>query len=460
MKNKKLTVLIADDEKNTRDGLARALSDRYEIILADNGMRAWEFINSEKVDVLLSDVRMPGMDGMALLKRVLARPDAPICILLTAYGTVESAVAAIKLGAYDFLTKPVNLDELEMTLERAVKARDMEHENVRLREQLDEKYGFENIIGNSAAMQDVFSTVRQVAGTRATVLIQGESGTGKELVAHALHQLSPRVKGPFVAVHCAALSTNLLESELFGHEKGAFTGAVEQRRGRFELADGGTLFLDEIGEIDLSVQVKILRVLEQRCFERVGGQRTIEVDVRLISATNRDLRQMVELGKFREDLFYRLDVVVVRMPPLRERREDIPLLAQHFLRKVAQENSRDIAGFTADTLDAMTNYSWPGNVRELRNAVERMVILSRGDKLTVRDLPSIIRDNAGAVAAPKAEKAVGSGEVASAYSLVDTERRMIGEALRASKGVKKAAAEMLGISLRTLHRKLNEYGMR
>jgi DNA-binding NtrC family response regulator len=361
----------------------------------------------------------------------------------------------MKHGAYDFLTKPINLDRLEILLKRSLRNRDMEDENRALHEQLDAKFGLANIIGQSAAMQEVFDTVKQVAGSKATVLIEGESGTGKELIAHAIHRLSPRTKGPYVAVHCAALSTNLLESELFGHEKGAFTGATERRRGRFELADGGSLFLDEIGEIDASIQVKILRVLEERTFERVGGQETIETDARLIAATNRDLRAMMERGTFREDLFYRLFVVVIRVPPLRERREDIPLLIQHFLQNIAKENGRQIESITPDALQAMTAYAWPGNVRELRNAVERMVVLSRGNRITMRELPAEIRDDAPP---PRPARPGAAGEP-SPLSIDEAERNLVIKALKTTGGNKTRAAEQLGISRRTLHRKLHEYNL-
>ena len=445
------TVLIVDDEKNTREGLSRALRKNYRVLLAEHGHQALEIMDREPVDVLLSDIRMPGMDGLTLVQRALTREPQPVCILLTAYGSIEMAVEAMKRGAYDFLTKPVNLDKVEILLKRALDSRSIEAENRRLHEQLDSKFGMENLIGESAPMQQVFDTVRQVAAARATVLIEGESGTGKEMAAHAIHRLSPRAKGPMIALHCAALSDSLLESELFGHEKGAFTGATERRRGRFEAADGGTLFLDEIGEISPAVQVKILRVLEERCFERVGGQETIDVDIRLIAATNRDLKKMVDEGKFREDLYYRLHVVSIRMPPLREHPEDIPLLCRHFLDQFNRENSTALAGFTPDALEAMTQYDWPGNVRELRNAVERMVVMARGDKLTLRDIPAPIRD----AAAPRA----GRGAPA-ALSLEHAERQMIVEALRATGDNRTLAAERLGISRRTLHRKLNEYGLR
>jgi len=446
--NTKPVVLIVDDEKNTRDGLARALKRSYEVHTAESGAAALDILSNTLVDVMLSDLRMPVMDGMTLMQRALAGSPNLVCILLTAYGSVEMAVEAMRHGATDFLTKPLNLKELELVLERVLRSRNAETENRQLREQLDSKFGMENMIGNSPQMHAVFDTIRQVAGSRATVLIQGESGTGKELVAKAIHQLSSRNHGAFVPVHCAALSSTLLESELFGHEKGAFTGAAERRKGRFEMADGGSLFLDEIGEIDSSVQVKILRALEERKFERVGGQDTVEVDTRLIAATNRDLKQMVTDGDFREDLYYRLYVVAIMLPPLRERTGDIPLLLKHYLDEFNAENGRDVEGFSSDALDLLASYNWPGNVRELRNVVEQTVVLSRNKRIGVRDLPAHIRDRDDAgVSVP-----AGSG------TLGELEKQAIAQALKAAGGNRTRAAEQLGISRRTLHRKIAEYG--
>jgi DNA-binding NtrC family response regulator len=396
-------------------------------------------------------MRMPGMDGLELLKRVHAHHADVICILLTAYGSVETAVEAMKQGAYDFLTKPVNLDHLDMLIERALRSRDIESKNLNLEQQLDNKYGLENIIGNAQSMQPVFDTIRQAAPTQATVLITGASGTGKELVAHALHRLSTRSRGPFVAVHCAALSSSLLESELFGHEKGAFTGATVQRKGRFELADGGTLFLDEISEIDPAIQVKLLRVLEERMFERVGSEETIEVDIRLIAATNRDLREYVAQGKFREDLYFRLNVVDVSLPPLSARAGDIPLLADRFLKECCERNARRIEGMTPDAMSILAAYAWPGNVRELRNTIEKMVVLSRSERLTARDVPANIRDAVKGPAGGARAPMLTSG------SLAETERRKIFAVLEKNEGNRTRAAEELGISRRTLHRKLREY---
>lgn len=446
----KPTILIVDDEKSARDGLVRALRRNYHVLAAENGSAALEVLASQRIDVLLSDVRMPGMDGIGLMKRALVNNPELTCIILTAYGDVDIAVEAMKQGATDFMTKPINLDKLELVLDRVLKAKKIELENEQLRIQLDSKYGLENIIGRSAVMQEVFETIRQVAASRATVLIQGESGTGKELVAKAIHQLSPRSKGPFVAVHCAALSENLLESELFGHEKGAFTGAMERRIGRFEKADGGSLFLDEISEIDASVQVKILRALEERQVERVGGDTPVNVDTRLIAATNRDLKGMVEAGDFREDLFYRLYVVVITLPPLRDREDDMLLLLNHYLGVFSAENGKQIEGFTPAAYEVLSAYDWPGNIRELRNLVERMVVLARGRLLDVRDIPAQVR-----------ERVEGGGEVRIDANLTvdEMERRMIVQALEKTGGNRTKAAEKLGMSRRTLHRKLNQYGL-
>src|SRR3982751_362831 len=332
------TVLIVDDEKHTREGLRRLLENDYDVYIAGDITGAMDVLEREQVDVLLTDLRLGNEDGMALIDRTLKMPRPPICIMMTAYGSVDVAVEAMKRGAYDFVTKPLNLDKVELLIARAVRSRKIEQENRALREQVDERYGLENIWGDSPALHDVLDTIKQVAPSSATVLIEGESGTGKELAAHAIHNLSRRNKAKFVVVHCAALSPQLLESELFGHEKGAFTGATERRIGRFESAVGGTLFLDEIGEISQSTQVKLLRFLETKAIERVGGSKPIELDVRLVAATNRNLEQLVRDGKFREDLFFRLNVVRLFMPPLRDRPEDVPLLLAHFIKVFSAEN--------------------------------------------------------------------------------------------------------------------------
>ncbi|HEX7577206.1 MAG TPA: sigma-54 dependent transcriptional regulator, partial [Verrucomicrobiae bacterium] len=389
----KPTLLIADDEKTTREGLRAALEDRYDVYVAEDAKAAMNLLESDSFDVLLTDFRLPNEDGMKLIARAKSLPKPPICILMTAYGSEELAVNAMKQGADDYIAKGrLQIDELEMRIARALRQQNLETENVSLRQQLDSKFGLENIIGESPAMREIFEVVQQVAPTRASVLVLGESGTGKELIAKALHQLSPRAKQPFVTVHCAALAPTLLESELFGHEKGAFTGAHERRIGRFEQAQGGTLFLDEIGEIDATIQVKLLRFLGERTFERVGSNKTLSADVRLVAATNKNLEELVKAGKFREDLFFRLRVVEIELPPLRERTGDIPLLAQGFLREFARENGKPVNEFTADALECLMNFSWPGNVRELRTAVEHAVVLSRGERISRRDLPPSVRD--------------------------------------------------------------------
>src|SRR6201985_1545703 len=388
----KPTLLIVDDVKTTREGLRAALEERYDVYIAEDAKAATNLLESEHFDVMLTDFRLPNEDGLKLIARAKSLPKPPICILMTAYGSEEIAVEAMKRGADDYIAKGrLQIDELEMRIARALKHQNLEVENVSLRKQLDAKFGMENIIGQSPAMAEILEIVRQVAPTRATVLVLGESGTGKELIAKAVHQLSPRAKQPFVTVHCAALAPTLLESELFGHEKGAFTGAHERRIGRFEQAQGGTLFLDEIGEIDATIQVKLLRFLGERTFERVGSNKTLSADVRLVAATNKNLEELVKAGKFREDLFFRLRVVEIELPRLRERTGDIPLLAQSFLREFARENGKAVSDFTADALEAMMNFPWPGNVRELRTAIEHAVVLCRGERISLRDLPVSVR---------------------------------------------------------------------
>lgn len=454
-KPKRPVVLIVDDDKNTRDGLDRALRREWDVLLAESGERALQILDENEIQVMLSDVRMPGIDGITLMQRALAKMPGLICILLTAYGNVEVAVEAMKNGAYDFLAKPINLDHLDIQLKRAMRTREMESENINLRTQLDSKYGLENIIGNTRVMNELFEMIRQAAPTQATILIQGETGTGKELVAHSIHQLSSRSKGPFIAVHCASLSPTLIESELFGHEKGAFTGAIGRRKGRFENADGGTLFLDEISEIDAATQVKLLRILEERKFERVGGDETIEVDIRLITATNKDLKKLVEEGKFREDLFFRLDVVSVTIPPIRERADDIPLLCDQFVREFNIKHGKTIEGITVDAMNILSQYQWPGNVRELKNTIEKMVVLAGSKRLTARDVPVNIRNGVGAVTGSRF--IAGDTVVRHADSLAEAEKKMIFLTLKKNSDNITKTARDLGVSRRTLHRKLNSY---
>ena len=444
------TLLIVDDEKTTREGLRAALEDRYDVYLAEDAKSALNLLEREHFDVLLTDFRLPNEDGMKLIARAKSLPKPPICILMTAYGSEELAVDAMKRGADDYIAKGrLQIDELEMRIARALKQQNLETENVSLRQQLDSKFGLENIVGQSPAMAEIFDIVRQVAPTRASVLITGESGTGKELIAKAIHQLSPRAKQPFVTVHCAALAPTLLESELFGHEKGAFTGAHERRIGRFEQAQGGTLFLDEIGEIDATIQVKLLRFLGERTFERVGSNKTLTADARLVAATNKNLEELVKTGNFREDLFFRLRVVEIHLPPLRERAGDIPLLAQGFLREFARENGKPVNDFTADALEALMKYAWPGNVRELRTAIEHAVVLCRGEKIGARDLPPSVRAGSGRGETPLWQR--------NDLTVMEAEKQLIIRALKETGGNRTLAAQKIGMSRRTFHRKLHTY---
>jgi DNA-binding NtrC family response regulator len=448
------TLLVVEDEKNTREGLRRYFENKFDIYLSPDFTTAMNVLESQPVDVLLTDLRLTGgTEGLDLLQRAQSISHPPVSILMTAYGSEKVAVQAMKRGAYDYVTKPLDLEKLDVVLARALRSRQVETENQQLREELDKKFGLEKLIGNSPAMVEIYDRVRQVAPTRATVLIEGESGTGKELVAQSLHMLSPRKASRFVAVHCAALSPQLLESELFGHEKGAFTGAVERRAGRFEEANHGTLFLDEIGEIDPAIQVKLLRALGEQTIQRVGGNQNIKVDVRVVAATNKNLETMVREGKFRDDLFYRLDVVPIHLPPLRDRREDLPLLINAFLSEFSRQNQKRITGFTNEAQEALQHYDWPGNVRELRAAIEHAVALCRGERIGVRDLPS--RIVGGTMTTRPA--ATGATTAPTDLNLEKMEEQFIHQALQLTQGNITEAAHLLGISRRTLHRKLNLY---
>src|SRR5246127_3695415 len=451
------TVLIVDDEKHTRDGLRRLLENEYDVYVAAEIAGAMDVLEREQADVLLTDLRLGSENGMALIDRALKMSRPPICIMMTADGSVDVAVEAMKRGAYDFVTKPLNLDKVELLIARAMQGHKLEQENRALRQQVDERYGLENIWGDSPALHEVLETIKQVAPSSASVLIEGESGTGKELAAHAIHNLSRRNKAKFVVVHSAALSPALLESELFGHEKGAFTGAHERRIGRFEQANGGTLFLDEVAEIPPSTQVKLLRVIsEERAFERVGGNQTLKADVRLIAATNKNLEQMVKQGTFRDDLYFRLNVVRITIPPLRERKDDIPLLVRTFLRQFSKANNKKVFDLTPEAMNALLTYNWPGNIRELRTAIEHGVVMATGAKITIRDLPPSLRQAAGAVLPRGISPAKAFGEKTSPLDLHETERKLILQALATTNGNVTAAARKLGISRRTLHRKINE----
>lgn len=447
----KRSILICDDEKNIRNGLAMAMElEGYESVQASDGQEAWEKINKMGVDLVITDLRMPKMSGEDLLKKISgAYPRMPV-IILTGHGTIETAVEAMRGGAVDFFTKPVDLDRLSLVVKKALSDTDLYAEHERLKEEVEQlraRNRYDRIIGKSQKMVELMDTVSQVAPTKASVLITGESGVGKELVADAIHELSNRSKGPFIKVHCAALTASLLESELFGHEKGSFTGAVKEKKGRFELADGGTIFLDEIGEIDAPTQVKLLRVLQEKQFERVGGEKSIIVDVRIVCATNRDLPKEIEKGNFREDLYYRLNVVHLEVPPLRERKDDIPLLMTSFLQLFNQENGRSIEAFSNQAKRAILSYEWPGNIRELRNCIESAVVLARTTIIDIEDLPVHIG---------KAQN-TSSVSLEVGITLAEAEKQLIISTLASCAGNKTKAAEVLGIGRKTLHRKLQEY---
>ncbi len=440
-------ILIVDDEANARTALNELLTDEgYRVEMAADGFKAIGKIDEFDPDIVLTDLKMPGMDGLELLRKVRERSDDLMVVVMTAFGAVDSAVAAMKEGAASYLTKPINMTELVLVLGREMERRRLRRQTGILQGRLAERYSFKNIVGSAPVMQEIFKVVAQIAPSRASVLITGESGTGKELIAAAIHERSPRAKGPFVKLHCAALAETLLESELFGHERGAFTGAAARREGRFSQANGGTLFLDEIGDISGSIQVKLLRFLQEHEFERVGGNETVRVDVRVIAATNRDLRAEVAAGRFREDLYYRLNVINVEMPALRARPSDIPLLAMHFLRQFAVDNGKAIVGLSDDALQRLSAYAWPGNVRELENVVERAVVLCTAAQIGTSDLPPhlLAAKSAGGISIP------GS-------TLNDIERHAIFATLEAAGGSTGKAAEMLGISVRKIQYKLHEY---
>ncbi|WP_422480464.1 sigma-54-dependent transcriptional regulator [Pleomorphochaeta sp. DL1XJH-081] len=445
------TILIADDEKNIRNGLQLALEDEgYSILLASDGKEAWNLITENNVDMLITDLRMPHMSGQELLKRVSSNyPTMPV-VILTGHGTIEAAVEAMRNGAVDFMTKPLNLDRLFLLIRRAFSNLDLHDQNAALKKELAElkrQSGYSKIIGKSEPMVRLMETVKQVADATASVLVTGESGVGKELVADALHQLSSRSNGPFIKVSCASFAETLLEDELFGHERGAFSGATAARKGRFELANGGTLFLDEIGEISQGTQVKLLRVLQERQFERLGGEKTLTVDVRLVAATNRDLRAEVDAGRFREDLYYRLNVIHMEVPPLRERKEDIPLLMSHFLEMYNERNKRQVEGFSQRAKAAMLSYDWPGNIRELGNCVESAVVLASEKIIDLDDLPGAVKN------ASSEERVV----IPVGTTMEQAEKALILATIASCGGNKSKAADILGVARKTLHRKVQEY---
>lgn len=444
----KFNILIIDDEKNIREGLAESMElEGYNPILAKDGKEGLERISRGDIDLVITDLRMPLVSGEEVLEQVNAQsPGLPV-IVLTGHGSIDSAVDAMRNGAYDFLTKPLNLDRLGLIVKRALQNRQLVLQHRELQHELESKQTFESIIGKSAEMQKVFDMVRRVADSKASVLITGESGVGKELIANALHNLSSRKDKPLIKVHCAALTESLLESELFGHEKGAFTGAISRKRGRFELAHGGSIFLDEIGEIDQNIQIKLLRVLQEKEFERVGGEETIQVDSRVIAATNKDLVEQIKKKQFREDLYYRLNVVHIHLPPLRERKDDIPLMITQFVQEFAEENNKNIIGIDAKARSLLYSYDWPGNIRQLRNCIESAVVMSQGDTIQVEDLPPTIAESRGE----------NSVHIPLGITMAEAEKVIILENLAFFKGNKSKTADSLGIGRKTIHRKLDDY---
>ncbi len=442
------SILIVDDEKAVRENLAKYLSGDYVTYSASNGKEAIKLIEENSdIEVVLSDMKMPGMDGIELLDIIQNNGKEIITIFITGFSTIESAVNAMRKGAYDYLTKPIDLNKLEITLKNAIEHKKLRSENILLKQQIKEKFDASSLVGNSAKIKEILDLVKRVASTRATVLIQGESGTGKELVANIIHYNSSVSDGPFIKVNCSALAEGVLESELFGHEKGAFTGAMFMKKGRFELADGGTLFLDEIGDLPPSIQIKLLRFLQDSEFERVGGTKTLKVDVRIISATNKDLDQLVSEEKFRDDLFYRLKVVSVEVPPLRERKEDIAHIVTYYLNSFAEIHNKKISQISNDAMNIIKSYAWPGNIRELMNCIESAVVTNISDTITAESLPPFL----SVVKSAKQSSGQGSD------NLYEMEKKAILDALEKTNGNKAEASRVLGIGLRTLYRKLSQY---
>jgi nitrogen regulation protein NR(I) len=473
-------LLVIEDDETVRDVLRSFLGEKnFEVTLAQNGEAGLEMVRAGKFDLILTDLVMPGITGMDVLKEVTAAKISIPVIVMTAFGTVQTAVEAMRHGAFDYITKPFNLDELMIVLEKALSVSKLQKENVMLKLQLKKKYNFKGLIGDSPPMQAVYEMIEKIADTDSTVLITGESGTGKELIAKTIHyNNSSRAGGPFVPINCAAIPKDLLESELFGHEKGAFTGAINTRLGRFELAQGGTLFLDEVGELDPSLQVKILRVLQEREFERVGGMKTIKADVRILAATNKDLENATKEGKFREDLLYRLNVIPLHLPPLRSRQEDLPLLTAFFVHDFCRKRKREPFMFSPEAMECLLKYRWPGNVRELENLIERLTILASGSVINSSDLPEKLQQMtlaemdhaagpvAGARRSTQPATPAGRSTIELGESGIDLnemvsalERDMIMKALEKAGGVRSKAAQLLGLNRTTLLEKIKKMGI-
>jgi DNA-binding NtrC family response regulator len=450
------SVLIVDDEVGTRESIKMILKHDYEVFLAKDAEEAFLQIKEHSLDVILLDIILPDIDGLKVLEKIKENDPDVIVIMITATKTVKTAVEAMKLGAYDYVTKPFDIDELRLIINRALSTQALEKEVKYLRKEIDKSFGFGNIIGKSKAMENIYKVVRQIADSKSTVLIMGESGTGKELISRAIHYNSNRKNYPFVTINCAAIPETLIESELFGHERGAFTNAIEKKLGRFEIAQHGTLFLDEIGELSPSTQAKILRFLEEKEFNRVGGSKTIKVDVRLITATNRDLDQLLKKGEFREDLYYRINVVPIVIPPLRERKEDIPLLLDHFIKKFNAENNKNVKAVSKEALELMMNYDWPGNVRELENLIERVIALTSNEYIQPNELPFSL------INIPKInglKESILNGKVPFLKAEEEFERGIILDALKRANFIQSHAAEMLGISRRILKYKMDKLGI-
>lgn len=446
-------ILLVDDDKNTADGLKKILlQDGYDTGCTYTGNEALDLIEAEHFDIVITDMKLPDISGFSIIEKVKKENIDIAVVMITAFSSIQTAIDAMKKGADDYLTKPVNIEELELILKKILERRLLILQNKELKQKLKDKYNFSGIIGNTPEIQLIFKTITEIAPTAATVLIYGDTGTGKELIANAIHYSSDRKDKPFVALHCASLSEGVLESELFGHEKGAFTGAISQRRGRFELANGGSLFLDEVGEMNSHVQIKLLRVLETGKFERVGGEKTIESDVRVIAATNRDLEKEIKEGRFREDLYYRLNVINLKLPLLRERKEDIGLLIDNFLVKYSKKNKKDIKGITPQSAKLLDNYDWPGNIRELENAIERAVVMARNEYIEPNDLPSNINVNT-----KKSRKE--TFRIPSGATMKEIEKKVIIETLQTTNGSKSKAAKILGISTRKIEYKIKEWSM-
>lgn len=444
-------ILVVDDEINIARGICEALGkEGYRTSSASNGLKALEEMRKGFFNLIIADVRMPGMNGLELLRQVKRKSPETVVVMLTAYGTIETAVEAMREGAYDYLSKPIDIKRLRVLAEKALEKQRLILENQILRQKLEGRTRFDKIVGKSEKIREIYRLVERVADTKSTVLIQGKSGTGKELIARAIHEYSSRCRKPFITLNCAALPENLLESELFGHEKGAFTGALARKTGRFEEAEGGTLFLDEVGGMSPKMQLDLLRVVEERKLRRVGGSEMIEIDVRLIAATNTDLKKAVEDGSFRKDLYYRLNVIPIFFPALRERKEDIPVLANAFLVEFNEENNKSIRSISPQTMEAMMNYHWPGNVRELKNVIERAVILATGDSILPEYLPSEIQEQIGHP---------GKISLALGTTLKEAEKELIERTLKEVTSHREEAARILGISVRTLHYKMKEYGI-